>query len=159
VELEAALASVQSTYGRLIARGKVPAKAVVKLLSDEHLDAVLALHMTAFDCDVEVARQRLLGQADEYNYSRQHSTVLLLNAEVIGTFLFFTPRPPETIFAYGLVVTPRWRGTWASVLLKRATFQHLEENRIKLLELRAAMTATDTHQHVKRIGGTVLCEE
>jgi len=82
--------------------------------------------------------------------------VLTLAGKIIGAFLFFPPDPPETIFAYGVLITSAWRGTWANAYLKFTTFKRLKEMGIATIQLRAAASAADTHKHAARVGASIL---
>lgn len=145
------LAVLEPVFQRLLVHRRIPAAAAVVELTDANAAAVLPLHVECLDCDPEVARLRLMGSCPDYSYCRIGSRVLMLNDACIGFLVVFPQAPTGEVFIYGVAVVPRWRGTWAKVLLEYESFRALHARGISTVHFRAVSTKHDTLKQAARV--------
>lgn len=156
VSIHHVLNDLEPIYNKLRNKNKIPKQVLEKRFSKNNLAAIHALHVTEFECDPIVARQRLIGEAEEYNYCPVMSTILMLDEEVIGIFLVYPDNTPRTAFVYGIVVDKKWRGGWANAFLKYSSFQHLRTFNINRVRFRAIETNCDTNKHARRVQAKIV---
>lgn len=158
VSVNHVLDDLEPLYNKLRSKNKIPKQVLEKRFSKNNLAAIHALHVAEFECDPIIARQRLLGKSDDYNYCPVMSTVLILDEEVIGVFLVYPDNTPRTVFVYGIVVDKKWRGRWANAYLKYSSFQHLRTFNINRVRFRAIETCRDTNKHAMRAQAKIIEE-
>lgn len=139
-------------------RNKIPSSACAVRLNESHFDSVVMLHSLVFQPSPEEVRLRLSGMSKSVNYSTTHSTVLMLDDTVVGTFLAAKTKDQRIIFIYGLVIMPKLRRTWATPYFKYSSFCHLQEANISSVEFHSYNNNRDTLKHAFRVRADELKE-
>lgn len=150
------LADLESVVVRLVAHRKVPPDARIEPLDPlRHVDAVMRLSRD-LPCAAEIARQRMLGLAEEGAYCHVRSIVARTSTGVHGTVLIQADRSPAVAFVYGISVDRAWRHTWMTAFLKYSAIKHLHDRGVTLIRFQAAAHARDTHDHARRMCARIV---
>ena len=155
VDLATYIETLAPLHERLKRSGRIPPGVEAMPLAAAALDPVAALRVSEIGGDIRNFRAQLQADPTRGGFAQDVSTVLCLEDEVIAICLV-RREDAETVMIDSVAVDPRWRNSWANIVVRLACAEHGPPNGISRLRFAADPKHKDTVKAATRAGARVL---